>query len=278
MMTMTLYEFLLMPSTGISLSSSSLRDSIVNMYSLTISKSTTIIGLGIYLENLGILIVTDLHLGYEEVLAEQGVHLPRSQYYKIKNMLNKLIDHLSPETIVLLGDVKHEFGEATRQEWVEVIDLMKFLKSATREVYVVRGNHDNFLIPILRRERVPLLEPGMELGDFFLIHGHKRVELSEVSAKRLIMGHEHPAVAIRDDLGVKHKFKCFLKGDFKGRELIVLPALSPLMPGSEVNLLPTGKLLSPILRESMLENFRVFISDPEIGIYDFGELKYLSSL
>lgn len=250
----------------------------MNMHSMIISKGVTLIGHGIYLESYGTLIVADLHLGYEEVLAEQGVHLPRSQYYKIKSMLTKLVEYLNPESIILLGDVKHEFGEATRQEWIEVIDLMKFLKNVTKEVYVVRGNHDNFLIPILKREEVPLIDPGMELGDFFLVHGHKRIELSEILARRLIIGHEHPAVALRDDLGVKHKFKCFLKGEFRGKELLVLPALSPLMPGSEVNFPPKDGLLSPILKESMLENFRVFISDPEIGIYDFGKLKYLISL
>ena len=242
---------------------------------MSLSRNVTLVSLGVYLESFGALIVADLHLGYEEVLAEQGIHLPRSQYYKIKGILTKLINYLNPELIVLLGDVKHEFGEATKQEWIEVVDLMRFLKNVTKEVYVIRGNHDNFLISILRREGVPLFEPGMELGNVFLTHGHKRIELGEVSAKKLIIGHEHPAIALRDDLGVKHKFKCFLRGSFRGRELLVLPALSPLMPGSEVNSLPKDKLLSPILRESTLENFRVFVSDPGIGIYDFGELKYL---
>jgi len=253
-----------------------MKNLVVTMYSLTISKGITIIGLGVYLESFGALIVADLHLGYEEVLAEQGIHLPRSQYYKIKNSLAELISYLNPELVILLGDIKHEFGEATRQEWVEVLDLMKFLKRSVKEVYVIRGNHDNFLIPILKREGVPLFEPGIKLGDLFLAHGHKQINVDDSLIKGLIIGHEHPAVALKDDLGIKHKFKCFLKGTFKGRELLVLPTLSPLMPGSEVNFLPREKLLSPILRESSLENFRVFISDPKIGVYDFGKLKYLS--
>lgn len=248
------------------------------MHALSLSRSLSALSLGLYVEPVGALIVADLHIGYEEALAEQGIHLPRSQYHKIKRLVSEMLEHLAPEVVVLLGDVKHEFGEATRQEWIEVADLIKFLRASVRELLVVRGNHDNYLIPILKREGVPLFDPTLQLGDVLLAHGHKALDVRGAQPHTIVVGHEHPAIALKDDLGIKYKFKCFLAGELSGKRLVVLPALSPLMPGSEVNVLPKERLLSPILRQAELENFRVFVTDPEVGVYDFGLLKHLEAL
>ena len=245
------------------------------MEKLNLVKGLNIIGLGLYYKKLDALILSDLHIGYEEVLAEQGIHLPRTQYKKMKKIIEMMIKETNPEAIILVGDIKHEFGEITRQEWVEVKDLIKFLKENVKEIHVIRGNHDNFLIPILKKEGIPLHDPYLFLNDILFIHGHKKLDLSKINANLIIMGHEHPAVALRDELGIKHKFKCLLFGNYKEKRIIVLPAFSPLMPGSEVNIIPREKLLSPILKDMDIDEFRVFVSEPNIGIYDFGKLKNL---
>ena len=225
---------------------------------------------GAFYADLGALIVADLHIGYEEVLFESGIHLPKSQYGKIKSMIISAIERYSPEILVLLGDVKHEFGSSTRQEWVEVLDLLRSLRGLV-EIHVVRGNHDNFLIPILRREDVPLHDPSLKLGELLLFHGHK--PLPEVEdAKLVIMGHEHPAIAIRDELGVKRKFKCALLGRINQFDLVVLPAASPLAPGTDVLATPAKDLLSPLLSSTNLEDFEIIVTDEEAGSMRFGTI------
>ena len=230
-----------------------------------------IVGYGLYLRDLGILAIADLHIGYEEALGESGIHVPVSQYPKMKRAIERMIDAAEPEKVVIVGDVKHEFGAALRQEWVEVVDLLDYLRERVGEVVVVRGNHDNFLIPILRREDVPLHDPSLRLGELVLFHGHK--PLPDVKDTELVvMGHEHPAVALRDELGVKRKFKCALLGELAEFSLVVLPAASPLAPGTDMLATPAEDLLSPVLSSVNLENFEVIITDEEAGSMRFGTL------
>ena len=245
----------------------------------TVDEAIKLISLGIYVEDLRALVVADLHLGYEEALSQQGIYVPPIQLSSIKQVLSDMLRQTDASRLILLGDVKHEFGSALRQEWKEVLELFSWLKERGLRVDVVRGNHDNFLIPILKRLEIPLHDPFLKEGKYFFVHGHKPlpVEAYGEDVKYIFMGHEHPAVIFRDELGIKIKFKCFLEGKIDGKTLFVLPALSPLMAGTEVNVEDTGRL-SPILKSLDLDSFRVYVVDLEAGIYDFGELRLLKTL
>ena len=48
------------------------------------------------------------------------------------------------------------------------------------------------------------------------------------------------------------------------KTLIVLPAFSPIMPGTEINQVSQSELLSPILRKVELENFEVLIYEGKL--------------
>jgi len=83
--------------------------------------------------------------------------------------------------------------------------------------------------------------------------------------KRIIIGHEHAAVTLKEGPRVE-KFKCFLKGKWKGKELIVMPSMNPVTEGTDVL---QAELLSPYLNQK-LDNFEVFIVADEI--MPFGKL------
>lgn len=234
------------------------------------------VGLGLYLEDVDALVIADLHLGYEQALEEAGVFIPPVQFKFIASFITRALDETGSKRLVMLGDVKHEFGEALRQEWGETMELLSKLKDRGVEVGVVRGNHDNFLIPILKRLEVPLYDPSLRLGRYLLLHGHKEPPLDAWGgAEYVIIGHEHPAVLLRDELGVSLKLKSFLVGNFGNAKLIVMPAVSPLMPGTEVNV-PRVRYLSPLLQRSDVKSMRVYAIDLESGIYDFGTVELLS--
>ncbi|MEM4576266.1 MAG: metallophosphoesterase [Candidatus Nezhaarchaeales archaeon] len=234
---------------------------------------------GLYLKDVGILVVTDLHIGYEQALQKQGIYVPRSTYPKMKQAISDMVEKIKPESIVMLGDVKHEFGIPTSQEWVEVKDMLKHLTDSNLKVHVVRGNHDNYIITILKKYGAELHDPMMIRGRYLMVHGHKLLEELPREVEVLLMGHEHPALAVRDSFGVKRKFKCFLKGFWKNVMVIVLPALSPLASGSTMNETPKNLLLSPILESQVdIDSFKPIVVEPEAGVYEFPELGKLKCI
>ena len=103
------------------------------------------------------------------------------------------------------------------------------------------------------------------VDDTLLVHGDKLVE---TKAKSIIIGHEHPAISLKEKSKIE-KFKCFLKGKYKNKELIVMPSFNPLSYGSDI--LNKGRF-SPFLKD--ISNFEVFIvGDKEV--LPFGKVKNL---
>ncbi|MCS7103021.1 MAG: metallophosphoesterase, partial [Candidatus Korarchaeum sp.] len=210
-------------------------------------------------------------LGYEDALRERGVELPYEQYNWVRRELMSYVEEIGPEVVVLNGDVKHEFSGALSQEWREVLDLISTFRRLGVRVEVVRGNHDNFLIPMIRREGVEVRDPYLRLGDVLVLHGHMETAIPE-GVKLIVIGHEHPAITLRDEISVSHKFKVFLDGEYMGFRLLVIPAVSPLAPGTDLLSVRKKDLLSPLLREADLDSFRVIVADKEVGLEDLGPL------
>ncbi|RLE85654.1 MAG: hypothetical protein DRJ41_00765 [Thermoprotei archaeon] len=249
-------------------------EKVTKIPTFNLENNIEIVGFGIFIRDISALVVADFHIGYEEALESQGVHIPAVQYPLVLRIVNLMLDRSDAEKLIILGDVKHEFGEALRQEWKETIDLFTEIKKKKIDIHVIRGNHDNFLIPILKRLEIPFHDPYLKIRNYLFVHGHKPLPLDTYSLyiTHIFMGHEHPAVVLRDELGIKIKFKCLLEGDIDGRKLFVLPSISPLMPGTEINVKEDRTFLSPILNEVNIDRFKVYVIDLTAGIYDFGPL------
>lgn len=228
----------------------------------------------VYLPELDALAVADLHLGYEGIMAEQGILIPKVQFEKEIEIFKEILDKKKAGRIVICGDVKHEFSETSYHEFVEVNELFKFLKNNFKEILVVRGNHDNYLIRVTRRYDI-VLNDFLGLGQFFFMHGHILPQnLEKIKSDYIIMGHEHPAVVLYDEVGSKEKLDCFLCGQLNKKGLLVLPAFSTLAEGSQVNAIPREELLSPILREQVdVDRLKVVAIFPDVGLLEFPELR-----
>jgi putative SbcD/Mre11-related phosphoesterase len=183
----------------------------------------------------------------------------------------------APDIVVFLGDLKHEFGKPSAQEWVEVQDLLATLEERGLKVHVVRGNHDNYVLSILRRFDVSLHDPSMRLGDLILVHGDKAIEVTG-GTRAVIMGHEHPAVSSLDLSGARYKFKCFLVGKYGKARLVVMPALSPLSSGVGINETRREDLLSPILREAEIDSFTPIVVEEGLGVFRFPQIGLMRSI
>ncbi|MFQ6013709.1 MAG: metallophosphoesterase [Thermoplasmata archaeon] len=217
----------------------------------------------LYLEREKALVISDLHLGYEGALRQQGVSLPRFQKQHMIERLGHLLDRYAPEKLVVAGDFKHEFSRNLREEWREVLDVLDFLEGKVEPV-LIRGNHDNFLPSILHRKGLELHRPSHRLGRFAVAHGHEPVEAPD----GLIMGHEHPALRLKDTIGASLNLPCFIVS----RDLIILPAFSPLAHGSDVL---RGPYLSPMVTRKAVLGSQLYGLDEKLGVLEFGRAEDL---
>ncbi len=118
------------------------------------------------------LIISDLHLGYEQSLNSEGIMVPKFQYPHIVSRLKKIQQKSSAPKIIINGDLKHEFGHISRQEWSETLKFIEFLKENFREIILIKGNHDNFTPYIAQKTDLEVQE-SITLRDFLIMHGDK---------------------------------------------------------------------------------------------------------
>jgi len=150
-----------------------------------------------------ILLVSDLHLGLVDF------------YDKfIINKIEKLIDSLEVDELIVLGDMKHKIG------------CYEFKFDLGVPVSVIRGNHDSNL-----RGVEVLSSRGIRLSKFGLFHGHAIPSDDVMDAEVLIFGHAHPSVYIDG-----FKERVWLTGFWENKRLVVMPAFNDLCASTPINL------------------------------------------
>ncbi len=202
-------------------------------------------------------IISDLHLGFENVVGSYGLTFPRVQIIEVIESLNKIIEKYRIKKLIIAGDLKHEFGGNLPLEWDDVeLFLKKF--SDILEIDFIRGNHDNFLSLILAKYGFDLKD-SIKIKDWMVIHGHKQCDY-----EKIIMGHEHPAIKVRVNNAI-YTYPCFLHVKDGNRKIIVLPAFSPLMSG--VDVLSLDSFLSPILKHIDRSKMEIYATNDDEVLY-----------
>lgn len=211
------------------------------------------------------IVIADLHLGQESSIASQGTTIPRIQRDIIIDALSTIIERYQPRTVVIAGDLKHEFNRNRKQEFREVYQVMEFLRERTSLV-VVRGNHDNYLKNITNSAGIPFYEHGLPMGDYYITHGHLDLEIDG----KMIMGHEHPSLRIRDDMFATLKRPCFLHHP---SGITILPAFSPLSYGRD--LLSGDRFISKVLQGYNMDEFRAYLvaEDGLLDLFTVGDIR-----
>lgn len=225
----------------------------------------------LYHERSGTLIVTDVHLGYEEYMAKLGVYLPRLQLKGAVETVRAAVDAVNARRVVVVGDIKHAYEKLLRQERVEVAKFTRFLTEELGvEMVLVRGNHDTFVSPLLRKLGVDVVEDYLDLGGgVILAHGHKNIE---DDFEVVVMGHEHPALQV-DVAGARVKLPALLEVPLdNGSTAVVLPALGVYQTGNPLSL-DRSQYLSPIIRgHARIEDAIVWVVDRDAGTHKLARL------
>lgn len=224
-----------------------------------------ILGCGLLIEDT--LVFSDLHLGIE--LSFRGMNIPKYQYVTIKKIITSAIEKYKPKTVVINGDIKHEFSRINKDEWADVLDLIDTIKEKA-ELVIIKGNHDNMLEPVVKKRDLSLVD-FYRVDDVLIIHGDLVIDIPK-EIKTIIMGHEHPALVLQDE-NKKESFKCYLVGTFDKKNLIVMPSINQAAIGANIL---EEKFLSPYLKD--ISNFEVFVISSSFSnaeVLQFGKVKDL---
>ena len=169
-----------------------------------------------------ILVASDLHIGYFESLRKRGQLVPGGGE-ELKEIKKLIEENEGIDKLIVLGDLKHEFGKIYSEERRQFGELREFLNERKCELVLVKGNHD-VLVPFVRELLGIKIVEHFIFGKYAFLHGDKEVkEAYGEKIKYWIVGHGHPAVRVSDKYK-EEKFKCFLSGKFKGKEVIILPS------------------------------------------------------
>lgn len=233
----------------------------------------------LFLKEKGILVIGDLHIGYEHQIIQSGILTPINQIKEIIKELEKIFNKINKKSfplkkIIFLGDIKHAFNYEPEEKFrfKEVYDFLK-KHFKEKDIIFIRGNHDTIDYSF-----------DNKLKDYYItesiafIHGHKDFEkiYKNKEIKTIIMGHIHPSVVLRDkDTSKKEKYKCFLTGKFKNKQIIILPSFLNISIGQPVNEYNKSykDYFSIIPRKSLMK-FKVHAISKD-KVYDFGKVEDL---
>jgi len=165
-----------------------------------------------------ILVIADLHIGWEVSLAQQGIHVP-SQTTKMLNKLLQLINLCKPTSLLLLGDIKHTIAKVELEEWRDIPDFFEAVAKKVNDIQVILGNHDGNLEPLLPETVKLQPSTGIPLGDVGFFHGNAWPAPELLACRSLVMGHVHPTVAFRDPLGFRITAQVWVRAKLHGERL-----------------------------------------------------------
>jgi len=231
---------------------------------------------GVFLARERVLAVADLHLGYEFELLRSGLRIP-SQTQKMKERLLAIIREVRPRELIVVGDFKHNIPYVGDWEYEE---LERFARDLEVKVTIIKGNHDVGLSSILHAQNVSFGRIRGEMrGGVGFFHGHTWPGGELLKCKYLVMGHSHPALVLKDSLGVETRLSCFvesrpiwkkmvdrypggLKEHNERLKVIVLPSFNKLLGGTGFNVeTPLGPMAKSCLD---LPNSTVILEDGTI--------------
>jgi len=118
------------------------------------------------------LVITDLHLGFENNLSLNNVFLGKNKTVaEITKEIEKIIKKTKPDSLVLLGDIKSGIKSITKTEW-ETVPI--FFESITKliDTILVPGNHDANIEKLIPNGITLASSKGIIIDDILLTHGH----------------------------------------------------------------------------------------------------------
>jgi hypothetical protein len=146
------------------------------------------------------LIITDLHIGFEDSLAQNKIFVGKNTMLNESLAeINSIIESQKPDNLILLGDIKSGITRISKNEWNEVPRFLQELQKKI-DVIVVPGNHDANIQRLVPEGVTLISSIGMILENVLLTHGHTMPTENFSYVDKIVMGHLHPVFFDEDSI------------------------------------------------------------------------------
>jgi putative SbcD/Mre11-related phosphoesterase len=203
------------------------------------------------------LVLADVHVGRD---ATSDVEFPLGERDRLARRVARLLSWAGPAELVVAGDLLHSFSTVPDGVPETVSRLHGLAGEAGARLVVTPGNHDTMLESVY--DGPAPVEYGLGDGTVVL-HGH---EPPERSADRYVVGHDHPKLTVQG-----RERPCYLRGEYRDAELLMLPAFTRLAAGTAVEGLRAREFQSPLVTDA--DALRPVVRDEEADeTYEFPPL------
>ena len=201
----------------------------------------------IYITELSILLMSDLHIGKSYSCAKNGNFLPPFEIDETIEKIKSIVDFYNPKKIISLGDSFHEVSTLEIIDKIYIKNLNKIFKE--REVIFIDGNHD---AELKSKEKIDAtFKDSLKLDNFNFTH----IKNSKIIDNLFeFSGHFHPKVSIISNR-VTYSFKCFVLG----KNFCILPSFGTYTGGLNINsntlkkIIPQEKTVIAIGKNYLIE-------------------------
>jgi len=213
------------------------------------------------------LVISDLHIGWEISLVEEGIYIP-SQTKRLLMRLKEIIFSERPDRLIILGDVKHTIAKIEAEEWRDVPDFFENILGMISKVQIVPGNHDGEIEALLPDGVELLPSRGTTIGDIGVFHGHTWPLPEMLNCKTLIIGHVHPVITFRDPMGFRITRQVWIKAPCNPKMLAkaVLRGYGLKREGDE-NLLKRLNITPNVESLIIMPSFNDFLGGQSVNTY-----------
>ena len=230
-----------------------------------------------------VLIVSDIHIGYELELIKKGISLPQ----RTSAMAERLVEvgkRYQANDLFILGDVKHKVAWASSFDFFQVTSFFNKLNEWFKHVVVTLGNHDGGIKNLLPTNVEVVSSKGICLkcndNVFTLLHGNAWPRPESLGTSYIVTGHGHYMIELRDSIGLKLFEPVWVVGELNREryaeeftesksnihipkeniKLIILPAFNKIVGGIPINRALT-RHTSPIIRYLIEEKTKLYLTD-----------------
>ncbi len=216
------------------------------------------------------LVITDLHLGFEDNLSQNNIFLGKNSTVNesIKEV-EKILVKTKPDTLTLLGDIKSGIKSITKSEWNDVPVFLEKIKKQIN-LTIIPGNHDANIEKLVPEGVSVSTAKGLIVEDVLLTHGHTMPSENFSSINKIIMGHVHPIFfqekSIINGKRVWVTIKCNKQKIFPSKtgelEIIIMPTFNKYFYTTQKKFYK--KSISPILEKIEVLEAKILTLDGTI--------------